>query len=137
MHIHQIDNPLCFISTIFVEGDVLEKKKWITVLEAPEYRKIGGLVKRLVHPMTTGSKNLGVSICILNPGEEIIVHQHDFEEAYFVMEGEGVMTLEDEEIQLEEFLSVYIPANARHGQKNTGNRPLLILCSLAPPPEVW
>jgi mannose-6-phosphate isomerase-like protein (cupin superfamily) len=102
-----------------------------------DYRGIGSLVKRLVHPRTTGSHNLGVSIVFMAPGEEVIVHDHLYEEAYFVLSGEGVMTLDDEKIQLEKNLSVYVPPNSRHGQKNTGDMPLVILCSLTPPPGVW
>jgi mannose-6-phosphate isomerase-like protein (cupin superfamily) len=44
------------------------------------------------------------------------------------------MILDDETIHLEKNLSVYVPANALHGQKNDGNEPLAILCSLTPPP---
>jgi mannose-6-phosphate isomerase-like protein (cupin superfamily) len=112
----------------------MASKNVVQIKDGFDFRKIGGLVKRLVHPKTTGSKNLGVSICYLNPGEEVIPHKHEYEEAYFILNGEGTMILDDETIHLEKNLSVYVPANALHGQKNDGNEPLAILCSLTPPP---
>lgn len=111
-------------------------KNVIHIRDGIDFRGIGGLVKRLVHLQTTGSKNLGVSMCYVNPGEEIIPHRHESEEAYFILEGEGTMVLEKETIHLEKNLCVYIPGNALHGQKNEGDVPLIILCSLSPAPSL-
>ena len=112
-------------------------KNVIRIRDGMDYRGIGALVKRLVHPRTTGSQNLGVSILFMAPGDEIVIHNHPYEEAYFILEGEGEMTLGDEAIQLEKYLSIYVPPNTMHGQKNTGDTTLVILCSLTPPPNVW
>lgn len=96
---------------------------------------LGAEVRRLVHPSTVGSENVGVSICLMNPGDEIMTHRHDYEEAYFVVRGSGKMYLEGEpQIQLEPGLSVYIAPGQVHGQVNDGAEPLHILCSLSPPP---
>lgn len=111
-------------------------KRTIKISEGPEFRAIGGYVKRLVNPKTTGSVNVGTSICYVNPGEEIILHRHEYEEIYFILEGEGTMTLEGETIHLEKNLSVYVPSNALHGQINDGETPLIILCSLSPAPKI-
>lgn len=112
------------------------KKLTMEINEGSDFRGVGGLVKRLIHPTTTGSEKLGVSIAYLNPGEEFPPHRHSNEEAYFVLQGTGYMTIEDydEEIFLKKNLSVYMPANKEHYTKNTGNEPLVLLCSLAPPP---
>ena len=50
---------------------------------------LGALVTRLVHPNTVGSDRLGVSLVRMEPGDEIQRHPHDYEEAYYVIEGEG------------------------------------------------
>lgn len=111
-------------------------KNTIKISEGLEFRKIGGYVLRLVNPATTGSKNIGTSMCYLNPGEEIMQHRHEYEEVYFILSGEGTMVLEGETIHLEKNLSVYVPSNAMHGQKNDGQEPLLIHCSLSPAPKI-
>lgn len=95
---------------------------------------LGALVTRLVHPKTVGSEQLGVSLVRMEPGDRIKLHRHAYEEAYFVLEGEGVMQLAEEEIRLESGVAVYVPPNLIHGQVNTGDGVLRILCSLSPPP---
>ena len=99
------------------------------------FAALGAPVFRLVHPKTVGSDQLGVSLCAMAPGDEVRRHSHDYEEAYYVVEGTGVMTLEGEgEIRLEPGLAVYIPPGRIHGQVNDGDGPLSIVCSLSPPP---
>jgi len=111
-------------------------KNTVKISEGIEFRKIGGYVLRLVNPATVGSKNIGTSMCYLNPGEEIVYHKHEYEEVYFIVSGEGTMTLEGEKIHLEKNLSVYVPSNAMHGQKNDGQEPLIIHCALSPAPKM-
>jgi mannose-6-phosphate isomerase-like protein (cupin superfamily) len=111
-------------------------KNAVKISEGIEFRKIGGYVLRLVNPATVGSKNIGTSMCYLNPGEEIIQHKHEYEEVYFIVSGEGTMVLEGEKIHLEKNLSVYVPSNAMHGQKNDGQEPLVIHCALSPAPKI-
>ena len=107
----------------------------VRVEEGRLFEALGAPVRRLVHPKTVGSNLLGVSICLMEPGDEIRRHRHDYEEAYFVITGTGRMYLEGEgEIPLEPGLAVYVPPERVHGQVNDGDEPLHILCSLAPPP---
>lgn len=107
----------------------------VRVEEGRLFEALGAPVRRVVHPTTVGSTLLGVSICLMAPGDEIRRHRHDYEEAYFVVEGTGRMYLEGEgEILLEPGLSVYIPPERVHGQVNDGTEALTIVCSLAPPP---
>lgn len=98
---------------------------------------LGSPVWRLVHPTTTGSRMLGVSVVVVPPGGRVLRHRHPYEEAYTVLTGTGLMFLEDEGVfRLEPGMSVYVAAGALHGQYNDGDAPLEILCSLAPPPVV-
>lgn len=113
-----------------------DKKLVMRISEGSTFRGVGGLCKRIVHPSINGSKHVGVTVCFVNPGEELPFHSHDNEEAYFVLQGTGLMRLGsyDEDIQLEPWLSVFMPCGEPHYTKNTGNEPLVLLCSLAPPP---
>ena len=95
-------------------------KSVIDLHEGREFLGLGAPVRRLVHPLTTGSVALGVSICLIPPASSIKKHRHPYEEAYFVVEGRGVMQLEGVgEIELFPGRSVYIAPNLVHGQVNT------------------
>ena len=107
----------------------------VTEASGRPFMGLGALVVRLVHPKTVGSDQLAVSLVDMQPGDRIKRHRHSYEEAYFVIEGEGVMFLEGEEdIALAPGVAVYVPPNRIHGQVNTADRSLRILCSLSPPP---
>ena len=107
----------------------------VRVEDGRPFDALGAPVRRLVHPNTVGSRLLGLSICLMAPGDRIRRHRHDYEEAYFVTRGTGVMYLEGEgDIRLEPGVAVYVPAERVHGQVNDGDEPLHIVCALAPPP---
>jgi mannose-6-phosphate isomerase-like protein (cupin superfamily) len=111
------------------------RRSVVRIDEGRPFHALGATVRRLIHPTTVGSKLLGVSICLMEPGDEIRRHRHSYEEAYFVVRGNGAMYLEGEGfIRLEPGLSVYVPPDRVHGQVNDGDEPLHIICSLAPPP---
>jgi quercetin dioxygenase-like cupin family protein len=109
------------------------------VIEQPErgraFDELGARVWRLVHPRTVGSLQLGVSLCVMKPGERVKRHRHNYEEAYFVTAGTGRMYLEGHaEVELRPGMSVYIAPGRAHGQANDGEDDLIIVCSLSPPP---
>jgi mannose-6-phosphate isomerase-like protein (cupin superfamily) len=108
----------------------------IKIRDGEDYRGRGILIKRLVHPATVGSDQLTVSIAYHNPGEEVAEHKHVYEEAYFVLQGEGMMTVGDTpKFHVTENDCIYTPSNVNHWTKNTGDEPLVILCAITPPPS--
>ena len=112
-----------------------ERSPIVRVEEGRLFDALGAPVRRLVHPKTVGSHQLGVSICLMEPGDVVRRHRHSYEEAYFVVTGTGTMYLEGVgDIRLEPGLSVYVAPERVHGQVNDSNEPLEILCSLSPPP---
>src|SRR5688500_15993490 len=89
-----------------------QAKRVVTVAEGADFREIGGTIRRLIHPSTVGPTNLGLSIVFQNPGEEVLTHRHESEEAYFVVQGEGEMHLEGHpRIKLTKNTAVFIPSN--------------------------
>ncbi len=108
----------------------------VDVGEGRDFMGLGARVHRMVHPKTTGSDQVATSIAMHGPGERVKKHRHPYEEAYYVIKGEGVMFMEGhEEIELRPGRAVYIPPETIHGQLNTSeDADLWILCSLSPPP---
>ncbi len=104
----------------------------------PNFFGLGARVERLIHPVTVGSDQVGLSMAMMEPGDVVKRHRHSYEEAYYVVRGHGVMYLEGEgEIDLFPGRSVYIASMRIHGQRNTSTDEVLqIVCALAPPPLI-
>jgi len=97
-----------------------------------------GTLRRLIHPDTGTSKNVAVSLLVMNPGDEVRPHYHKMrEEVYYILSGEGTASHwgenGEEKIKLEKDLAVPIPPNVVHDIKCSGNEPLRILVIMAPP----
>ncbi|HEY0318781.1 MAG TPA: cupin domain-containing protein [Solirubrobacterales bacterium] len=113
-----------------------EQRLFVDVGEGRDFMGLGTRVHRLVHPKTVGSDQISVSIAMHGPGDRVKRHRHPYEEAYYVIKGEGTMYMEgQEEIELRPGRAVYIPPQTIHGQVNTSEQAdLWILCSVSPPP---
>jgi len=117
-------------STVRIHEGIIPKDK-------PVQLKSGSL-RRLIHPDTVKSKNVAVSLLVMNPGDEVAPHYHnEREEVYYILSGEGVAVHkeegEEEKIVFEKNLAIHIPPKVVHDIKCTGNEPLWILVIMAPP----
>jgi len=117
-------------------GGVMRKKirRVVKFQEGIEVWHLDCMVKRLIHPRTTGSKNVANAVAIVETGKEIKSHHHSFEEAYFVVEGEALMRVDGDEFTVGAWDAVYIPPEVEHWTLNTGKKRLVLVTSLSPPP---
>ena len=71
----------------------------------------------------------------LEPGQGQPVHTHAEEDKfYFVLEGEGSFTVDDEVQRCGPGHAVCAPAGIAHGVVNESDAPLVFLMTMAPPP---
>jgi len=110
-----------------------ELKRVVRVSEGFDFRGLGGLVKRLIYPQTTGCANATMAMVFLNPGEMVVRHRHPEEELYYIVSGRGEMYLEDRWFPIEPGMAIFIPSMAVHGQRCTGDDTLKIIAVVAPP----
>lgn len=76
-----------------------------------------------------------MSVADQDPGEEVERHENGYEEAYCVLQGEGIMAIGDlPEFTIKHYDCIYTPENTLHWAKSTGDEPLVLLCSITPPP---
>jgi mannose-6-phosphate isomerase-like protein (cupin superfamily) len=61
----------------------------------------------------------------------LALHRHAQAETYYVVSGEGIVTLNDVETLMRPGVSVHIPGSAEHGVRNTGTEPLRFFYVLA------
>lgn len=91
------------------------------------------ILREILHPDKEDLK-LGYSIAhaIVKPGNKSIPHYLKSSEVYYILEGKGIMHIDDEAKEVGKDCTVYIPPNASQWIKNTGNEDLRFLCIVDP-----
>ncbi|PVE07920.1 cupin domain-containing protein [Limnohabitans sp. Rim28] len=93
----------------------------------------GALSKELAGPETVGSSRVDFRISRYAPMAYVQEHQHHIQEqVYYVLEGEGVLTLDDESHLMRPHDYVYVPPGVRHSFTNTGLDGLVFLVITTP-----
>jgi mannose-6-phosphate isomerase-like protein (cupin superfamily) len=69
---------------------------------------------------------------MLPVGGESLPHRLKTSEVYYILEGEGVMRIDDEVAQVRAGQTVYIPPGAVQRIRNTGSEELVFLCIVDP-----
>lgn len=93
----------------------------------------GALSKALATPENTGSRRLDFRISRYAPAAYVAEHVHKVQEqVYYVLEGEGVLTLDDDRHLMRSNDYVYVPPGIRHSFTNTGTSGLVFLVITTP-----
>ncbi len=89
--------------------------------------------KELAGPETTGSAKVDFRISRYAPMAYVQEHVHQVQEqVYYVLEGEGVLTLDDDKRLMRPNDYVYVPPGVRHSFTNTGLHGLVFLVITTP-----
>lgn len=93
----------------------------------------GALSKELAGPETTGSARVDFRISRYAPMAYVQEHVHKVQEqVYYVLEGEGILTMDDERHLMRAHDYVYVPPGVRHSFTNTGTEGLVFLVITTP-----
>ncbi len=93
----------------------------------------GALSKALVGPQNSGSRLLDFRISRYAPNAYVQEHVHKVQEqVYYVLEGEGILTLGKERHLMRPHDYVYIPPGVPHSFTNTGTAGLVFLVVTTP-----
>jgi len=72
-----------------------------------------------------GAKHLHIHVSVVGPKSRVHPpHKHEGEEAYYVLEGVGEVTVKEETYRVETDSSVFVPPGEPHGIQNIGNTTL-------------
>jgi len=104
----------------------------LRINSSPRYKRDNITSYLLVSEDTCASENLTITIVDMEPGGVQHVHSHDPEQMYFIMEGSGLMTVDDEQQQVEAGECIFFSSFSRHGLKNTGGTVLRYLSAASP-----
>ena len=93
----------------------------------------GALSKALVDPKNSGTQRLDFRISRYAPNAYVQEHKHKIQEQiYYVLEGEGMLTLGKERHLMRPHDYVYVPPGIRHSFTNTGTNGLVFLVITTP-----
>lgn len=77
--------------------------------------------------------NYSIAHAILKAGESSLVHRLKTSvEIYYILEGKGIMHIDDEKKTVNHGQVIYIPANSKQCIENIGNDELKFLCIVYP-----
>ena len=100
----------------------------------PYVTKDGSVIRELMHPDIHGNQNQSLAEATLPVGGATLLHRHvQSEEIYHITAGIGLMRLGDATFEVRAGDCITIAPGTLHNIQNTGQQPLTILCSCAPP----
>jgi quercetin dioxygenase-like cupin family protein len=79
----------------------------------------------------TPTSSLTVGVTEMRQGDWLGLHRHSPAEVYYVLDGEGVVTVDGDERTVVAGTAVFIPGDAEHGIRNTGRGLLRFLYAFA------
>ncbi len=107
-------------------GYLLEHEKDIALAEAGPHQGEGQTTAFRFFKTAAGSK-LQFSKRILHPGSSIGYHLQKDEEIYYIIDGEGEMTMNGEIFRVSAGDAILTLAGNEHGLKQTGTRDLIMI----------
>lgn len=106
--------------------DAVERKTIVRNISEVPWKEFpahhgGALSKPLAHPTTTGSHQLDYRISTYQPMAYVERHVHEVQEqVYHILDGEGLMELDDEKRVVRKHDVIFIAPGTYHGIVNTG-----------------
>ncbi|UCB45727.1 MAG: cupin domain-containing protein [Spirochaetota bacterium] len=90
-------------------------------------------IKEILHPYKEDLEiRYSLAHASLKEGKASIPHRLKTSEVYYILNGKGVMHIDDESNEVSSNHSVYIPPNALQYIQNTGDSELTFLCIVDP-----
>lgn len=91
------------------------------------------VLRELLHPDKADVKcRYSLAHAVVKPKESSTPHALKTTEVYYILEGEGVMNIDDETAKVRAGDMIYIPPNAKQFITNSGNSDLKFLCVVDP-----
>ncbi len=90
------------------------------------------VARELVSPRNSSVQAMSIAEIVVPPGVAVRPHHHVMEEVYHVLEGAGVVMVEDETRVVQPGDSVVINPHQWHNIRNDGDSPLRMFVTCAP-----
>jgi len=91
------------------------------------------ILRELLHPDKADLDiRYSLAHAILKPRQTSIPHKLKTSEVYYILEGEGLMHINDEIEPVHDGHAIYIPPNSTQFFQNTGKKDLIFICIVDP-----
>lgn len=91
------------------------------------------ILRELLHPDKENLKlRYSLAYAIVRQGDTSRWHKLRNSEVYYILEGEGIMYIDNESTEVRPGQTIYIPPDATQSIKNTGQGDLKFLCIVDP-----
>ncbi|MHA7111191.1 cupin domain-containing protein [Sunxiuqinia elliptica] len=91
------------------------------------------ILRELLHPDKADLKlRYSLAHAVLNPGLSSQLHSLKTSEVYYILEGEGLMHIDQEKQMVYPGQAIYIPPHAKQYITNTGKTDLKFICIVDP-----
>ena len=99
----------------------------------PFYAGDNTLLREILHP-DKAPLNLRYSLAhaVVKPGLTSFLHSLKTSEVYYILQGEGMMHIDDENEKVKPGDTIYIPPKAMQFISNIGNSDLIFICIVDP-----
>ena len=93
----------------------------------------GSEIKTIFYPDNTlNGIRCSLAHSIISPGKSSKPHKMKSAEVFFILDGEGIIHVNEESEKVERNQSIYIPPLSKQYLENTGNVDLKVLCIVDP-----
>jgi len=90
-------------------------------------------LREIIHPDRVDiAVRYSLAHALVKPGDTTWVHRLKTAEVYYILDGEGIMHINDERAPVRRGTCVYIPPMARQCITNSGTRDLKFICIVDP-----
>jgi len=91
------------------------------------------ILRELLHPDKADLQlRYSLAHAVVKPGRTSYLHKLKTSEVYYILEGEGIMFIDDESERVGVGQAIYIPPNAKQCIQNTGSIDLVFICIVDP-----
>lgn len=91
------------------------------------------ILREPIHPAKADlALRYSIVHAIVKPHKRSLLHRLKTSEVYYILEGEGIMHIDDEAEQVGPDDTIYIPPNGKQSIENTGDRELKFLAIVDP-----
>ena len=93
----------------------------------------GSLLRELLHPDKADlAIRYSLAHAVVKPGQTTASHMLKTSEVYYIIEGEGIMHINDESSKVHSGAAIYIPPHSRQYIQNSGKTDLIFVCIVDP-----